>query len=634
MKRLIFLLLIGVQALAADPEYPVAAIPPELLKNANAVVRVQELNIDMKGLKDMRIVTRYVVTILNESGSKHAAFYDYYDQLREIKSIKGALYDASGKQIRKLKQNEIKDESAVSDFSLMEDDRLKRHDFYHRTYPYTVEYETEVRSTQTFYFPRWIPQDDILLSVQESRLNITVPADYQLRYKQFSCKGEPVQTPGKSTKTFSWEVKGLPALEDEPMAAALRYRTTVVYLAPSDFSYGTYTGKMNSWDDFGRFVGLLNAGRDVLPEKTKAEVHALVDDLKEDREKIRRLYKYMQERTRYISIQLGVGGFQPFDATYVSTKGYGDCKALSNYMYALLKEAGIRSHYVLVQAGQGKNDLVEDFAVNQFNHAILCVPSAKDTTWLECTSQISPFGYLGQFTNNRPVLLVTENGGKLVHTPDYRMEVNRQNRFIKAVINEQGHLAGSSRTQLTGLQQDWYHGFVHSISPEKQLEILKERLNLPSYDIKKFHYNEFPDASPVPSMDETLDITAPNYASISGKRLFIVPNVLNRFGAKLDEAPNRKAPIRLSNPYRDVDTVEIAIPNGYTPESVFKDVSLESPFGKYAASAKVEGNKITYIRVMERREGLFPATEFAALESFFNAIYKADRSRIVFVKGE
>lgn len=634
MRGLTLLLLIGLKVSAADPAYPVAAIPPELLKNANAVVRLQELNIKMNSLKDVRIVTRYAVTVLSEAGSKHAAFSDYYDQLREIKSIKGALYDASGQQIRKLKQSEIKDESAVSDFSLMEDDRSKSHDFYHRIYPYTVEYEVEARVSQTFYFPRWIPQDDILLSVQESHLNITVPDDYQLRYKQFSYKGEPVQTPGKGEKTYSWEVKGLSALEDEPMAAALRYRTTVVYLAPSDFSYGAYTGKMNSWDDFGKFIGQLNAGRDVLPEKTKNEVHALTDAVKEDREKIRRLYRYMQERTRYISIQLGVGGFQPFDASYVSTKGYGDCKALSNYMYALLKEAGIRSHYVLVQAGQGKTDLVEDFAVNQFNHAILCVPSAKDTLWLECTSQTSPFGYLGQFTNNRPVLLVTENGGKLIHTPDYRMEVNQQNRLIKAVINEQGDLKGSSRTQLTGMQQDWYHGFVHSISPEKQLEILKERLNLPSYDIQKFHYAEFPDATPVPSMDETLDITAPSYASISGKRLFIIPNVLNRSGTKLDEESGRKAPIRLTDPYRDVDTVEITIPDGYTPESIFRDVSLESPFGKYSASAKVEGNRITYIRVMERKEGMFPAKDYAALESFFNAIHKADRSRIIFVKGQ
>lgn len=636
MKRWFFLLLIATQAQAADPQYAVTDVPPVLLKGADAVMRVYERNIRMNSVRDLRIVTRYAVTILNESGAKHAAFYERYDKLHEIKSIKGALYDASGKQLRKLKNSEVKDESAISDYSIMEDSRSKSHDFYHRSYPYTVEYEWEERWLQTFYLPGWTPQYNIFLSVQESRLDVTVPADYQLRYRHFNYKGEPKETPGKGEKTFTWQIKNVPALKKEPLAAGFRYRTTMVYLAPTDFAYGSYSGKINNWQDLGKFIRDLNSGREQLPEKTKNEVHALVDNIKDEREKVRLLYRYMQERTRYVSIQLGVGGFQPFDATYVSTKGYGDCKALSNYMYALLKEAGIRSNYILVKAGDGNTDLVEDFAANQFDHVILCVPSAnsKDTIWLECTNQTAPFGYLGEFTNNRPVLLIGEDGGTLVRTPDYKLEQNQQRRILKAVINEEGDLKGTSFTKLTGLQQDWYHGLVHSVSQERQLEILKERLSLPSYDITSFRYSEHPDERPVPAMDESLEITVTGYASISGKRLFITPNVLNRATYKLDEETERKAPINLSMAYRDVDTVEITVPDGYTAESVFNDVNLESPFGKYTATVKVEGNRIRYIRVREQKEGLFPAKEYPALESFFNAIHKADRGRVVLVKAE
>ncbi len=73
------------------------------------------------------------------------------------------------------------------------------------------------------------------------------------------------------------------------------------------------------------------------------KVHELTDHLTDKRQKVFALYDYLQKNTRYISVQLGIGGWQPFPADYVATKRYGDCKALSNFMVALLKEAGIKA---------------------------------------------------------------------------------------------------------------------------------------------------------------------------------------------------------------------------------------------------------------------------------------------------
>src|SRR5574342_1196313 len=105
---------------------------------------------------------------------------------------------------------------------------------------------------------------------------------------------------------------------------------------------------MNSWQDFGKFIYALKQGRDELPPEIKQKVHELTDGIADTKEKINVLYGYMQKNTRYVSIQLGIGGWQPFDAKYVAKKGYGDCKALSNYMYSILKEAGIKSYYAVI----------------------------------------------------------------------------------------------------------------------------------------------------------------------------------------------------------------------------------------------------------------------------------------------
>ncbi len=630
----LFLLLLTSAVFAGDPQYPVSAIPEHLLKNANVVLRLQEETVKLNDLKDMRITHHIVLTILNESGEKYSGWGDIYSKDREIRDVRGALYDAAGNLVRKLKQSEIKDVSAVSENNLMDDNRLKMHDFYYKVYPYTIEYEVEYRYRTTLFFRPWFPQPGKNFSVEQSRIAITVPTAYQLRYRQFNYPGQPAQTTDKDTKTYTWEIRDRKAFEGEVFSGPLRDRTVAVYFSPSDFIYGDYTGKMNTWDDYGKFQLQLNAGRDQLPDKVKAEVHTLADGWKDPKEKAKVLYEYMQKHTRYISIQLGIGGWQPFDATYVATKGYGDCKALCNYMFSLLKEAGIRSHYTLVKAGKGETDLIEDFTVDQFNHIILCVPTGKDTTWLECTSQTEPFGYLGSFTSGRTVLLVDEQGGKLVRTPVYAMDQNRQVRHFAATINENGDLSGNAETTYTGLQQDWYHGMINNTTPEKQLDKLKENLNLPSYNINKFHYTAHPQARPVPEMDELLDITVPNYASISGKRMFIVPNVLNRSTLRLTEDSTRVSDIYLGTATKDVDTLQITIPNGYTPESVFPEVKQESRFGKYTASVKVEGNKLTYVRCFERKAGVFPARDFPALEEFYNAVYKWDRSRIIFVKAQ
>lgn len=129
------------------------------------------------------------------------------------------------------------------------------------------------------------------------------------------------------------------------------------------------------------------------------------------------LYSYLQDNTRYVSIQFGIGGFQSFETDFVSKYKIGDCKALTTYMKALLNSAGISSYQVLVRAGKEDFPSMIDFPYNFFNHVILMVPLENDTTWLECTSQHQLFGRLGSFTEGKTGLLLADNASGLIHIP-------------------------------------------------------------------------------------------------------------------------------------------------------------------------------------------------------------------------
>ena len=370
----------------------------------------------------------------------------------------------------------------------------------------------------------------------------------------------------------------------------------------------------------------------MLPDNIKQTVHQITDPVADPKEKIDRLYQYMQKNTRYISIQLGIGGWQPFDAKYVATKAYGDCKALTNYMYSLLKEAGITSFYTLIKAGKNANKVMADFPSQQFNHVILCVPLQKDTVWLECTSQTIPAGYLGEFTCDRYALLINENGGILVRTPKYGMKENMRTRHIVATLDEEATLRVKAITRYGGLQQDLYHDLIHGLSKDKVKEFLHEQLDFATYEINSFDYKET--KSSLPSVVEALDIVVSNYATITGKRLFIIPNVMTRTHRKLSADEERKFDIELGYEYKDVDTVEINLPAGYATESMPQDVSIISKFGKYNCSVKLLGTQLFYCRSMEYNGGRFPAKDYAELVKFYETIYKADRNKVVLVKNQ
>ncbi len=617
----------------AQNNYDVKLIPAELLPHANVVKRMEEIRIDIKDAGRATIYNKYALTIMNAAGDDAARFSEQYDQLISIQSIDGTLYDVNGKKIKSLKKSDVQDVSGTSESSLADDDRFKLHDFNCKIYPYTVEYETAIEFKGIFYLPRWLPVADENYAVEKSKLIVQCPIAYQLRFKTFNYNKEPQTSSVKLSQVYEWAVEKLPAIEEEKYAPEWYEITPAVFLAPADFEIQHYTGNMTDWKGFGKFIYALNTGRDKLPGNIKQQVHTLTDNLSSPKEKIKILYEYLQKNTHYISIQLGIGGWQTFDASYVATKGYGDCKALSNYMYSLLKEAGIKSYYTLIKAGENNNSFLPDFpSANQFNHIIICVPQATDSIWLECTSQTLPTGYLSGFTSNRNALLVDENGGTLVHTPIYKRSDNLQTRKINALVNEEGKLTAVINTKYRAQQQDDLHGMLEAISKEKVGEILKTQLNLPSYDITKFDYSD--EKGTLPVVNEMLELTANNFCTISGKRLFITPNILNKASSKITGAATRKFDIKLPAAYTDIDSVEINMPAGYTPESIPANVSLDTKFGTYNATVKVSPGKIVYVRNLQRNSGRFPATDAVALSDFLSKIYTTDRARVVLVKEE
>ena len=111
MRRMIICLLLLVIAFCntsfgKDGDYAVSKIAGDLLKNADAVLRLEEKRFEIVSTKEAIEKQHYVITILNENGDSWAVFSEYYDKLREVANVDGVLYDAGGMQIKKTKNKD------------------------------------------------------------------------------------------------------------------------------------------------------------------------------------------------------------------------------------------------------------------------------------------------------------------------------------------------------------------------------------------------------------------------------------------------------------------------------------------------------------------------------------------------
>jgi hypothetical protein len=617
---------------AAEAKYPVSAIPEVLLKDAHAVVRLHEEQFVVKSADKGVRREKKVITILSPKGIDYATEVIGYDKLTKVLSFTAYLYDAQGKQVRKLKSSEFIDRSAPSS-SLYDDNRLRIADLSnYKQYPFTVEFEYELSTLNMMFYPRFMPQNGEHLSVEKAFLEVSMPSAMQLRYKEFNIQQPAVINNQGAQTIYSWKLTNLAAFKVEPYSPPFYEQVPCVFTAPSEFVVEGYKGTMNTWKEFGEWQNKLNEGRDILSPAAQSKLKLMVADIESPEEKVKKVYEYLQATTRYISVQVGIGGWQPFDAAFVEKKGYGDCKALTNYTQAMLKVLDIPSFHADIYAGKGARDMVADFPSQQANHVILCVPLQNDTLWLECTSQQVPAGYMGSFTDDRYAMLVTPEGGKLVRTPKYEAADSRQMRKAVISVDEKGNAKATVKTERSGTQQDDLFHVVSNYTTDDQKKWLSKRIDIPDFSLNSFEFNVV--KARIPSVNEHLDLAVNKCASMNGKRMFIKPNLMNRWSYLPPKADSRRTDVVLSSAWLDSDTVVYTLPKGYNVEFKPVGVKISSQFGEYNASVNVEGNKMVYIRTMSMPKGRFPAATFAEFTEFLKKVVKEDNMQVVLVAKE
>ena len=616
---------------SAQTNYDVNLIPKDLLPYASAVIRNQEETVELKDLDNVIHHVKRVVTILNANGDEQAELRVDYDKLTSIKMIRGFIYDEYGKVQQKIAEKDFEDVATSDGFSLFQDSRAKRYAKAVIQYPYTIEFEYEIREKQSLMLGGWKPSPDEDVSVIKSSYTFICKPDYKLRYKAIHLVQNPIMgTTKEGMISYTWQVSSLKAVRYEPLNPGWQNIEAVLYIAPTNFKYGPYSGSFTDWQQLGKWAyeNLLK-NRQALPDETIQYIKSITANIPEPKLKAKKIYEYMQQKTHYIDVTVGIGGLQPFAAYDIDKDGYGDCKALVNSTKALLQTVGIDSYYCEVYGGVDKIDFIKDFPSRQGNHIILCLPFKNDTTWLECTSQNYPFGYLGDFTDDRTALAWTSDGGKLLHTPKYAADKNTVMRKANFTLSESGDLAGQMQTTFKGLEYDDRDPTIEKAKTE-WLKDFKKYYGINNVFIKKLDYKQEKTIDPVTF--EQVELSARDYGAITDGKYYFSLNSVDHTTSSIKHIRNRANPVTITHGRTLVDEITYTLPKGYQLDSEPLNVSIDKTFGNFTATMVIKGDQLVYTRKFQIKDGTYDKEVYQDIVDFYDAIIDADNYNVTLVK--
>lgn len=569
-----------------------------------------------------------LIKINSPAGRKHAEILLSYSGRSTIEEIQVDLLNTNRELIKSLKEKEIEDHVAYTGY-FHTDNRYKQIKAHHNEYPYLIELKYKRNYNQFFWLPFWYPQYGKRLPLKKSSYSLTVPIDYTFHHKIYNFEPKELVQKDAVSTTYLWEVENIsPMVYEEPFSTSLERTYPTARFVPDHFVFGGIEGSTDSWKEVGNWQSKLIKGLDILPQGEVEKVRELTKGAATDYEKVKILYTYLQKETRYVNVSIGIGGWKPYDASYVVENKYGDCKALTNYMKAMLKAVGIESYYSLIMAGKDEPDIDTSLPGMNFNHVVLYVPLQNDKIWLECTSQTNAFNYWSTFTNGKHALVCDFEDSYITQTPQF---TNAENAIYQTseVHFEDGKLVVDLQREMLGEEYENAHSLLKKKSDQ---------------DINQVDYDIFPFTNCSVNEIKYFASTTKNSHSITENSKLIFKNHTQEFGSNMIVKPfssylkventlgdYRINPIEIMYNYKITDVVNYHIPEGYQTEPL-PDDHFDSRFGECTISSVEQNGQLKVTKQFELYKGIYSATDYAAFKSFMVKLTSVENQKILLKK--
>ena len=632
--------LCGLHSLAGTPDWlqeasrePIAKDPAD----APAVMLRNEQMTTVKNNGEVTTVYRCAYRIVAPEGQRYGVVRIYFDSQTRINSIKGWSIPKTGGAY------EVTEKAAIDTIlftgNLYEDARQKILRIPAADPGAVIGYEYEQRRRPSIFEDQWLFQQEI--PVRQARFELRLPAAWEYRELWANHSSVPAQSRG--VNQVAWELNDIPAVRKEPAMPAWQAssgRLLLKYFAPNG-------GSLRSWVDVGQWYSELVSDRRQVTAEMRQKVMDVTSVAPSPIGKIRALAAFVQQEVRYVAIEIGIGGYQPHMAQEIFENRYGDCKDKATLLSAMLGEIGVESYYVLINTRRGV--VMRQFpSPLAFNHAILAIripealtnglyssikyPQMGSLVLFDPTDPHVPLGFLPAELQANYGLLVGNTGGELMELPLLPFHLNSLNRTATLPLKASGELIGEVQEIRTGGPAfDFRAAWLNSSESDrrKALQTLfgrqaggVELSNISARDLDR------EGADPVLAYSFRLIRAATTAADL----LLLRRRMFTEWGDDLMESSERKQPVEFPTATLQVESVQIALPDGYTVDELPPPVQADIGIASYSSRMELDGRRLQCSRRLEIRDVLVNTEQLAELKRFYRQIAAAEKASAVLKK--
>jgi tetratricopeptide (TPR) repeat protein len=493
-------------------------------------------------------------------------------------------------------------------------------------------------SARTYYvrFPRLEPGDVVEIEYRvEDVAERNAFADYfgEVVYLQSSepiARSEYVLITPKS-RTFYFNEPHVPGLtktvEERGDQRVVHYLATDVApvvqeaLQPpwAEVLGHVHVSTYRSWEEMGRWYWGLIKDQLTADDEVRRRAEALTRGIKDDREKVRAIYDYVVQKTRYVALEFGIHGYKPYRCAQIFARGFGDCKDKATLIVTMLGALGIKATPVVVRTANKGETETSPASLAPFDHMIAYVPSLD--LYLDGTAEYTGSLELPAMDRGAVALQVNEGSAKLVHLPDPPSAESVSVHKLEATLGGDGAAQLDWRTEVTGVEaSEWRVRFHADATRKARVQQMIAGI-LPGSEVTGVDTGDLEDVEQKVTMRVRGKV--PQFARSESDGL-VVP-LGRREHMVRDYAPlvARKLDVRLFAQWTQEDDWTVRLPAGAKVKTAPQPSRGSSPFGSYEVTVESGANVLHVKTTVTLSKTRIAAAEYPAFRAWCEQVDRA-----------